>query len=80
MADQLETEVMKKLHMKSSESDAATKSSSSDTDEDVDRVEQTMAILSYEYSDDFVCSAGSHCQFEDPKSHPKGMHAQMCST
>lgn len=73
MSDQqLEDDMRKILHMNVStkKDEKSAKSSSSDSDEDVERV---TAILSYEFSDDFKCVAGNHCRYEDPKSHPKGI-------
>ena len=67
----IEDEIQKKLHMKPVRSDEAAKSSesSSESDQDVDMV---MAILTPEFGDDFHCTANVNCQYEDPKSHPKG--------
>ena len=72
--EQLEKDFKRKMQppRKSSDVDVKSKSSpsSSDGDEDVDRV---MAILTPEFGDDFLCTAGSNCHYEDPKSHPKGI-------
>jgi hypothetical protein len=71
---QLEKDFRKKLPAKKT-SDAKSSHSSSD-DEDVDRV---MAILTPEFGDDFLCTAGSNCHFDDPKSHPKGTAVSLVS-
>jgi hypothetical protein len=38
-----------------------------------------MAILTPEFGDDFLCTAGSNCHFDDPKSHPKGTAVSLVS-
>ena len=76
MADALEADVQKKLHLKPKKSaaddDEGKATSSSSSDEDVERV---MAILSNEFGSDFKCTAGpSDCHYRDPLSQPPGIH------
>ena len=75
MADALEADVQKKLHLKpkktTDDEGKASSSSSSSSDEDVERV---MAILTNEFGSDFKCTAGpSDCHYGDPLSQPSGI-------